>query len=99
MVWDRNDALLNLVDWRIAPLLTPSGTSVGDNLRDAEALTRAEDGSFLVAFEGVHRIWRYAAPPHTLQSIPTNVQIPPGITQAPANGGMEGIAASPTGVS
>jgi len=92
MVWDRNDALLNLVDWQIAPLLTPNGTPVGDNLRDAEALTRAEDGSFLVAFEGVHRIWRYAAPPHTLQSIPTNVQIPPGITQAPANGGMEGIA-------
>ena len=65
----KTDALINLLDWQIAPLLTPSGTPVGDNLRDAEALTRAEDGSFLVAFEGVHRIWRYAAPPHTLLSL------------------------------
>jgi hypothetical protein len=97
MVRNENDALINLLDWQIAPLLAPSGTPVSGNLRDAEALTRAEDGSFLVAFEGVHRIWRYAAPPHTLQSIPTNVPIPPGITQAPANGGMEGIASLPDG--
>jgi hypothetical protein len=97
MVRNKNDALINLLDWQIAPLLTPSGTPVGDNLRDAEAFTRAEDGSFLVAFENIHRIWRYAAPPHTLQSIPTNVPIPPGITQAPANGGMEGIASLPDG--
>jgi hypothetical protein len=97
MVRNKNGSLINLLDWQIAPLLTPSGTPVGDNLRDAEALTRAEDGSFLVAFEGVHRIWRYAAPPHTLQSIPTDVQISSEIARAPANGGMEGIASLPDG--
>lgn len=97
MVWDRNDVLLNLVDWQIAPLLTPSGTPVSGNLRDAEALTHAKDGSFLVAFETVHRIWRYDAPPHALQSIPSVVRIPPEIAQAPANGGMEGIATLPDG--
>ena len=73
---EKNDALINLLDWQIAPILTPSGTPVGDNLRDAEALTRAKDGSFWVAFEGVHRLWRYAAPPLTMKSVPETVEIP-----------------------
>ena len=97
MVRNEVDALINLVDWQIAPLLTPSGTPVSGNLRDAEALTRLKDGSFLVAFEGIHRIWRYDAPPYTFQSIPTDVQISPEIARAPANGGMEGIASLPDG--
>jgi hypothetical protein len=76
MVRNKNDALINLLDWQIAPILTPSGTPVGDNLRDAEALTRAKDGSFWVAFESVHRLWRYAAPPLTMKSVPETVEIP-----------------------
>ena len=92
IVRNKDDALVNLLDWQIAPLLTPSGTPVTGSLRDAEALTRATDGSFLVAFEGIHRIWRYAAPPLTARSVPNAVQIPPEIARAPANGGMEGIA-------
>ena len=97
MVRDENDQLMNLVDWQIAPLLTRSGTAASGSLRDAEALTRTRDGSFLVAFEGVHRIWRYAAPPLTMKSVPNTVQIPPEISRAPANGGMEGIASLPNG--
>ena len=97
MVRGQNDVLVNLVDWQIAPLLTPSGTPVTANLRDAEALTRLKDGSFLVAFEGIHRLWRYAAPPVTMKSVPNTVQIPAEISRAPANGGMEGIASLPDG--
>ena len=92
MVRDQNDLLLNLVDWQIAPLITTSGTATSGGLRDAEALTRAKDGSFLVAFEGIHRIWRYAAPPLTMKSVPDIVKTPPEIVRAPGNGGMEGIA-------
>ena len=97
MVRNENDALMNLLDWQIAPLLTPSGTPVSGSLRDAEALTGAADGSFLVAFESIHRLWRYVAPPLTMKSVPNTVQIPPEISRAPANGGMEGIASLPDG--
>jgi hypothetical protein len=97
MVRNENDALINLLDWQITPLLTPSGTPVAGNLRDAEALTRATDGSFLVAFENIHRIWRYAAPPLTMKSVPKAVHIPLEISRAPANGGIEGIASLPDG--
>jgi hypothetical protein len=97
MIRDENDQLMNLVDWQIAPLLTRSGAAASGSLRDAEALTRTRDGSFLVAFEGVHRIWRYAAPPLTMKSVPEVVKTPPEIARAPANGGMEGIASLPDG--
>jgi hypothetical protein len=97
MVLDQNDLLLNLVDWQIAPLLTTSGTPTSGGLRDAEALTQAKDGSFLVAFEGIHRIWRYAAPPLTMKSVPDVVKTPPAVVRAPGNGGMEGIASLPDG--
>ncbi|HEY1236629.1 MAG TPA: esterase-like activity of phytase family protein [Candidatus Binatia bacterium] len=97
MVRDQNDLLLNLVDWQISPLLTPNGTAASGRLRDAEALTRAKDGSFLVAFEGVHRIWRYAAPPLTMKSVPEIVKTSPELARAPGNGGMEGIASFPDG--
>jgi len=90
MVRNENDALMNLLDWQI-------GTPVSGSLRDAEALTGAADGSFLVAFESIHRLWRYVAPPLTMKSVPNTVQIPPEISRAPANGGMEGIASLPDG--
>jgi len=59
MEMDSNGALLNLLDWQLAPILTTNKTPVSGRLIDAEALARARDGSFLVAFEGVHRIWRF----------------------------------------
>jgi hypothetical protein len=90
-------ALDNLTEWRIAPLLTPAGTPVAGAWRDAEALTVDRDGTFLVAFEGVHRIWRYGAPPTTFHSIPVAVPTPTALAQAPGNGGIEGLAVLPDG--
>jgi hypothetical protein len=74
---DQNGALVNLIDWQIAPILSTTNTPVTGALRDAEALANAGDGSFLVAFEGAHRIWRYSPPPETFQSMPIPVPIPP----------------------
>ena len=59
MILDSDTRLLDLTDWVIQPLLSTTGTPVTDPLHDAEALARAPDGSFMVAFENVHRIWRY----------------------------------------
>ena len=92
-----NGALLNLVDWRIAPLLAPNNRPVNEAQRDAEALAVARDGSFLVAFEGIHRIWRYSPPPNTLESTPVAVTIPRAATRAPSNGGLEGLTVLPDG--
>jgi hypothetical protein len=97
MVVDKNGALTNLVDWQIAPILTAAKTPVTGRLRDAEALAQTRDGSFLVGFEGAHRIWRYSAPPNTLTSTPTAVPIPSAIARAPSNGGIEGLAILPDG--
>jgi hypothetical protein len=91
MLQDPNGALKDLVEWRIAPILTTTKTPVRGRLRDAEALAQARDGSFLVAFEGFHRIWRYSPPPKTFESTPVSVQIPPAAAQAPSNGGIEAL--------
>ncbi|HEX9788533.1 MAG TPA: esterase-like activity of phytase family protein [Candidatus Binatia bacterium] len=97
MVTDADGALSNLVDWRIAPMLTTTKTPVSGRWRDAEALARTRDGSFLVGFEGAHRLWRYPAPPETFQSSPSPAQIPPAVSRAPSNGGIEGLAILPDG--
>ena len=65
MVKAADETLIDLIDWQIAPLLTPRNTPVTGSLIDAEALAVDQDGSFLVAFEGTHRIWRYSPPPTT----------------------------------
>ena len=96
-VIERSGVLSSLVDWRIAPLLTRKRTPVNGRWRDAEALARAPDGSFLVAFEGVHRIWRYPAPPQVFESAPRAVEIPPAVSRAPTNGGIEALTVLPDG--
>lgn len=97
MSMDSNGALSSLADWRIAPMLAPTKRPVSGSLRDAEALARAKDGSFLVGFEGVHRIWRYSPPPATFQSIPRVEPAPPTAARAPRNGGIEALAELPDG--
>ena len=91
MVINENGALTNLVDWRIAPLLTSANAAVSGRLRDAEALAQTRDGSLLVGFEGVHRIWRYRPPPETFASTPVPIPLPAATARAPGNGGIEGL--------
>jgi len=91
MIVDSVTKLLDLTDWMIQPILSLTGTPVTGPLHDAEGLARAPDGSFLVAFEQVHRIWRYSPPPLTFDSSPTPVPVPSEVTKATSNGGLEGI--------
>ena len=97
MQTNTDGVLTNLIDWQIAPILTTTRAAVSGRLRDAEALAPARDGSFLVGFEGAHRIWRYGPPPDTFESTPVPVQIPPATLRAPSNGGIEGLAMLPDG--
>jgi len=60
---------------------------------DAEALLRLPDGSWLVAYERLHRIRRH----RRLDGPALPVETPPGIDAAPANGGLEALALLPDG--
>jgi len=54
--------LIDLTAITVAPLLDERGRRLrGKDDSDAEAITRMTDGSWLVAFERDHRIWRYSA--------------------------------------
>ncbi|HZD40283.1 MAG TPA: esterase-like activity of phytase family protein, partial [Terriglobales bacterium] len=97
MALDSEGKLLDLTEWIIEPILSTTGASVRNPLHDAEALARASDGSFLVAFEQVHRIWRYPPPPMTFYSLPSPVSIPAQVSKAPRNRGLEGLAILPDG--
>jgi hypothetical protein len=97
MEMDSDGSLMNLAEWQIAPLLGPSKKPVSGVMRDAEAVAVTPDGSFLVAFEGAHRIWRYRPPPHTFESIPVPVEMPRAVTRAPGNAGIEALTVLPDG--
>lgn len=60
---------------------------------DAESLVQLPDGSFLVGFEGKHRIWRYPASSagSPLDQTAQVFQAPDGLKRAPVNGGLEAI--------
>jgi len=88
---DSDGRLLDLFDWEIKRLLTPEKKPVSGLLTDAEALARAPDGSFIVAFEQVHRLWRYPPPPNTFDAPAAPVAIPREIAKAPNNGGIEAV--------
>ncbi|MFC0385780.1 esterase-like activity of phytase family protein [Muricoccus vinaceus] len=56
-------------------------------LGDAECLAELPDGSWLVGFERLHRIWRY----RSLDGACEPVEAPPGIAGWPGNGGLESL--------
>ena len=89
--------LVGLDGWDIEPLLAPDSTRVNGALADAEGLARDRDGSIIVSFEQVHRLWRYAPAPATFYSVPAPIAVPDGLARAPANGGVEAVAALPDG--
>jgi hypothetical protein len=89
--------LLDLIEWVIEPIRSTTGVRVRNPLHDAEALARGPDGSFMIGFENVHRIWRYPPPPATFHSLPVPVPVPPEVGKAPSNGGLEGLTVLPDG--
>ena len=97
MLLDPDGRLLDLIEWTIEPILSTTGARVRNPLHDAEALARGPDGSFMIAFESVHRIWRYPPPPVTFHSLPAPIPVPTEVAKAPSNGGLEGLAVLPDG--
>jgi hypothetical protein len=94
---DNKGRLVDLLDWEIKPILTPEGIPTDGLLTDAEALASAPDGSLVVAFEQIHRLWRYLPPPRTFDSPAQPIKTPHGLAKAPQNGGLECMAVLPDG--
>lgn len=84
---------LRLGPARHGPLRNPGGQPLPAGNRDAEALVALPDGSWLVGFERRHRISRYAR----LDGPALPFAAPPGLLQAPSNGGLESLALLPDG--
>lgn len=76
----------------IAPLRGLDGRALSGKGGDAEGLTGSLDGDVFVSFERDHRIWRYPFGKDGLGAKPTAVATPAALSQAPDNGGLEGIA-------
>jgi len=73
-------------------LLGPDGKALeGKDAHDAESLALLKDGGFVVGFEREHRLLRYPAGSGRPDGVPVPVPSPPGLEQAPFNGGIEAL--------
>ncbi len=94
---DRKGRLVGLDDGRLHRLRDVDGNHLSQRPdkrdQDTEAIERLSDGSYLVSFEVRHRILRYK----TLRGKPTPFSLPPGMEDAPRNGGLEAITPLPDG--
>jgi len=89
---DKSGRVTGLAAAELDPLLDPNGQPLRTKrLADAEALARDRDGSLLVAFEGVHRIWRYGPAGRPQLARATLLPTPPRLREAPRNGGIEAM--------
>ena len=86
-------APLGLEAPRSGPLRDIAGRPLQGFLGDAECLAALPDGSWLVGFERLHRIWRYRRLDGHAEPTPA----PPGIAGWPGNGGLESLGVLPDG--
>ncbi len=92
---DSQGVLRGVDSWQMAYLLTPSGSTLKGSMRDAEALVRDRDGSFIVGFERNPRLWRYPASREAFALPPQSLPLPADLFKAPSNGGLEALAILP----
>jgi hypothetical protein len=86
----REGFLEGLEDVDMGPLLGPDGRPPeGKDAHDAESLALLPDGGFVVGFEREHRLLRYPPGTGRPDGVPAPVPPPPGLEQAPFNGGIE----------
>ncbi|MBS0549265.1 MAG: esterase-like activity of phytase family protein [Proteobacteria bacterium] len=91
---DAKGDLVGLGNGRIGPLRDLAGRQlVGKQESDAEGMALMPDGSWLVSFEGEHRIWHYP----TLEATPRALNVPGNFDRQPNNGGVEAITVLPDG--
>jgi hypothetical protein len=77
-----------LEELRHGPLRGASGQPLSGREADAEALVRLASGGWLISFERQHRLQRHA----TLDGPGLPFPSPPGLANAPDNGGLEALA-------
>lgn len=93
----RNEAGLpvEIAAAELLPLRDATGADITrKTLNDAEGLRHLADGRWLVSFERAHRLWFYDRPGGVATA---TLSTPASITQQPANGGIEAIAAFANG--
>lgn len=90
---DLDDAgrLTGLSDTAIFPMRDRDNLPLRGHLADAEALVQEAGGRVLVAFERVHRLWRYSLLEGLEDAKPHDYPAPPDLRQAPANQGIEAM--------
>ncbi|NQW55016.1 MAG: esterase-like activity of phytase family protein [Rhodospirillales bacterium] len=92
--FDAKGLLVGLGDARMGQLRGLDGKPIESKPEaDAEAMARLPDGSWLVAFERRHRLWRYPS----LAATPLPVEGPSDISKQPGNGGIEAMTGLPDG--
>lgn len=92
LVRDEAGRVRDIVDAAIHPILDRNGQPFTvKRAGDAEALERLPDGSFLIAFEQVHRVARYAGPQPWLSRGEPQV-LPAEVSRQASNGGIETMA-------
>jgi hypothetical protein len=90
----RERRLVGLEGVEMGPLLGPDGKAPeGKDSRDAESLALLPDGELIVGFEREHRLLRYPAGTGRPDGIPVPCTAPPGLENAPFNGGIETLVA------
>jgi hypothetical protein len=88
----RRGFLVGVLDVEMGTLLGPDGKALeGKDAHDAESLALLKDGSFVVGFEREQRLLRYPAGTGRPDGVPVPVPSPPGLEQAPFNGGIEAL--------
>lgn len=76
----------------LTPLLGLDGKPLDSKpWTDAESLAPLSPGSFVVAFERHHRLWRYDGAPDPTRARPVAIPVPPAFSKLPANGGIEAL--------
>jgi hypothetical protein len=83
---------------QIEPLLDEAGQPVsGKEWSDAEAVAAVSGGSYIVAFERNHRLWRYASVEGIPGGVAEAIQAPSEISALPENSGVEALLADDSG--
>jgi len=95
--YDARGWLVSAGELQIAPLLDVDGQPVQGRRSDAESLAALPDGSWVVGFERRHRLMRYPPGLGRADARPLELAPPPGLEQAPANGGIEALTVLPDG--
>ena len=93
LVLAEDGGLVGLGDAEIWPLRGEDGAPLeGKRWGGAEAVEAAGASTYIVAFERVHRLWRYDAAAGLGAARPVALTPPPGLDLTPDNRGIEALA-------